>query len=97
MKKILLNKGLVAYVDDDDFEEQNQYHWRCERHGNTYYAVRDVVVNGKKTKVYMHRDILGVEDDRRVCHLNGNGLDNRKDNIRAPKLRKYLLKEDNDE
>ena len=40
MKTIPLTKGLVAIVDDDDFEHVSQFKWHATRKagGNNYYA-----------------------------------------------------------
>lgn len=75
MKKIPLTRNRVALVDDEDFEELNKHKWTSSSHG---YAKRAIF--GKT--VYMHREILGKVDGLEVDHKNGNGLDNRKENLR---------------
>ena len=74
-----------AIVDDEDFEWLNQYKWYAYKGGNTWYAARNSpVVNGKRTRIRMHRMILGLGAyDSRLCdHRNHNGLDNRRRNLR---------------
>lgn len=80
---IQLTQGQVALVDAADLPALEQYHWTAFRSRNTWYAKAHV---GDKT-IYMHRLILFGEDasteKRTVDHVNGNGLDNRRKNLRA--------------
>jgi hypothetical protein len=48
------------------------------------YARRNAQVEGKKTTVLMHREILGLVpgDGLQVDHINGNRLDNCRENLR---------------
>lgn len=85
MKKIKLSKGLFALVSDEDFERVNAYKW-CASHesrGTKHYAIRRVTVHGKRVKVRMHRFILGLShmSPLIVDHLDGDGLDNRRENL----------------
>lgn len=91
MKKIILNKGKFALVDDCDFEELNQYKWCVQKHYNTHYALRNVVENGKRTTVKMHRQILDIGDPKvSVDHKNHDGLDNRRENLRLCSTKQNL-------
>jgi len=82
MKTIKLTQGYEAIVDDNDYEWLIKYKWhiRFSGSGNIIYA--DTCFNGKTTP--MHRLILGIEDNPKLqCdHKNGNGLDNRRCNLR---------------
>jgi hypothetical protein len=81
-RTIPLTRGQVAIVDAADYEWLNQWKWYAEWGG---YAVR---THWSKTKpqfcVRMHRAILGLEsgDPRRIDHINGNRIDNRRANLR---------------
>ena len=79
MKKIELTQGKFALVDDDDFDEINQYNW-CFNKG---YAVRNVKVSGKQTTQRMHRLVTNCPDGFDVDHKNHDKLDNRKSNLRV--------------
>lgn len=85
MALIALTQGHYAIVDDEDFEKVSEFKWTAGRAGNTIYAQRRATIslNVRKT-ILMHRFILGMDrsDKRVVDHKNGNGLDNRKENIR---------------
>lgn len=81
--KIPLTQGKFALVDDEDYEFLNQWKWYyC--HG---YAVRSDWVAGRVKKVYMHRlisiDLLSFDPASRVDHIDGDGLNNTRHNLRA--------------
>lgn len=83
MKEIKLTKGHVALVDDEDFEYVNRVKWRVLPSGNIFYATRSIQINYKKKNILMHRLILRLRKNScHVDHINGNGLDNRKINLR---------------
>ncbi len=89
MKGIPLSRGMIALVDDSDFGRLAIHKWQARLAlGRIWYASRSVTVNGKKTRVSMHREILGVPsriNGIRIVtdHINGNGLDNRRSNLRS--------------
>ena len=74
VKMIPLTQGFYAYVDAEDYEELNQWRWY------TYsgYAVR--YENGKR--IYMHREIMKPPKGKVVDHINQNGFDNTRGNMR---------------
>lgn len=83
MKEIKLSQGLVAKVDNDDFEKLSKLNWYASRN-RKYYARRHQMINGKKSKVYMHREIMGVtESNIFVDHIDGDGLNNTRANLRV--------------
>lgn len=75
MKQIELTKGKAAFVDDEDYERLSQYKWHFLNAGNGYARTWN---GGKNT--YMHKMLL--QTSNYVDHINGNGLDNRKENLR---------------
>jgi HNH endonuclease/AP2 domain len=80
MKEIPLSDGSVALVDDDDYEWASQFSWSANGNG---YAVRGVHIGNRKyRKIYLHREIIGAKKGQKVDHINGNKLDNRKENLR---------------
>jgi hypothetical protein len=88
MKKIPLTQGEVALVDDKDYEPLMKFQWSVyggtREYEKTKYALRrGVRPDGGQTTVKMHRQILGLTNqDEHVDHINGNGLDNRRSNLR---------------
>ena len=73
-----LTKGRFAIVDAEDYPLLNKYKWYASKNGNTYYAVR----MHKDKRLRMHRYILDAPNNLLVDHINHNGLDNRKANLR---------------
>ena len=86
MKKIPLSRGYEAIVDDEDYEDLMQCKWHVRSDHRTHYAVRSQRISrGRFLPETMHRYILGLErgDKTQVDHINHNGLDNRRKNLRA--------------
>jgi len=87
-KKIPLNHGRVALVDDDDYAWLNKYAWYADwnPHTQSYYAMRTVRYGkrkyNKKRKIYMHREILNAQLGQQVDHKSHDTEDNRKANLR---------------
>ncbi len=94
MIRIPLTQGLEAIVDDCDarFAEVK---WHAHRaHRGTWYARRTKKAHGKKTVLYLHREILGVSGKGfgvQVDHVNGDGLDCRRANVRVVSLRENRM------
>lgn len=83
MKKIELTKGYVALVDDEDYDKLMSYgSWYASVGGRTAYASVKKQINYKRVTYKMHRIIMGVPEHLMVDHINHNGCDNRKENLR---------------
>lgn len=80
-KEIQLTQGKVALVDDEDFEWLNQWKWHAHERHNIFYAVCSSRIDGKVSKK-MHRQILNPGNDLQVDHIDGNGLNNQRINLR---------------
>lgn len=65
-------------VDDEDFEYLNQWKWTAHRIGNDWYATR----GEKKKIIYMHREILRTPKGMLTDHIDMDGLNNQKKNLR---------------
>jgi len=82
MKEIRLTKNQTAIVDDEDFERISQRPWYF-RAGYAMRSIRKPVAQGGTIDhVRMHREILGVGPKTNVIHIDGNGLNNRRSNLR---------------
>ncbi|MHC4573063.1 MAG: hypothetical protein ACYS76_02840 [Planctomycetota bacterium] len=96
---IPLTRGQFAIVDAEDYPRLSRFTWFAEGTHKNYYAVRKE--NGKSIK--MHRQITNAPDHLVVDHIDHNGLNNQKKNLRlcsfaqncrnlrstAPKTSKY--------
>lgn len=80
-RRIRLTRGKYAIVDAEDFERINKGKWHVRKDRNTYYAVGRKCPGNRKLFL-MHRVILNAPDSLWVDHINYNGLDNRKANLR---------------
>lgn len=96
MRIIKLTNGFDTMVDDEDYEFLNEFSWKYSKYkkDRTGYAVRFEYIKGtssksckygKKRRIQMHREILGLKkgDGKLTDHKNHNGLDNQKHNLRV--------------
>lgn len=82
-REIPLTRGMVAIVDAADHAELSRHRWHYNPGGHSGYAVRAEYADGVQYKVQMHRQITGAKDGELVDHINRNGLDNRRANLRV--------------
>ncbi|BAK66857.1 putative endonuclease [Sphingobium sp. SYK-6] len=87
MARTPLSRGLFAIIDDEDEHLVAGIKWHAhpvERSTGGFYAVNGR--GGAKPTLagrrYMHRLILGASASQLVDHVNGDGLDNRRANLR---------------
>jgi AP2 domain len=79
---IPLTKKEFSVVDDSDFLLVSQYKWRVSIQRGSKYAMTSFVKNGKKITLLMHRLILSVKKTDFVDHIDHNGLNNTRRNLR---------------
>lgn len=80
MKEILLTKSKVALVDNWEYERLRKHSWHASLYRNTYYALTG---NGKtQARVKMHHLVLPLLPGLEVDHIDGNGLNNQRENLR---------------
>lgn len=84
MREITLSNGGVAIIDDEDYELVAGYEWRLlSSPGKGSYAV----ASKDGETIWMHRLIAGDPSGLLIDHRDGNGLLNRRSNLR-PATRK---------
>ena len=82
MGEILLGSDIKAIVDQEDLELLSKYQWRL--HDSTVDSKKFAPIAYEKNKrIRMSRLIMGLlpTDKRSVIHLDGNSLNNKKDNL----------------
>jgi hypothetical protein len=82
MKEIKLTQDKSAQVDDSDFDYLNQWKWHTFKHCKTYYAVSHIRVDGKQKTIYMHRVIMNTPNHLQVDHIDHDGLNCQRNNMR---------------
>jgi len=81
---IQLTQGFKTIVDKKDLPKVSKYFWHVLKlkNGNTNYARTTINCPNKRQTISMHRFILNAKKGQEVDHINTNGLDNRRSNIR---------------
>lgn len=84
MREIPLTQDKFALVSDIDYEYLNQWKWCAHWTGYNWYAITNIRKDdGKRTIIRMHQMIAGrLGFPNTADHKNGNGLDNRRSNLR---------------
>jgi hypothetical protein len=79
VRLVRLSGGQWAVVDAADYELVSAFPWRAVRvTGGLVYAETRL----RGTREFMHRLIMECHPGEQVDHRNGNGLDNRRRNLR---------------
>lgn len=83
MKTIELTKGQVTQVDDADYDWLTQFTWCARWQGNRFYATTSFPDNGKTVVLSLHTLMMMPDRGEVVDHINGDSLDNRRENLRV--------------
>ena len=77
-RRIALTRGKFAIVDAEDYYQLSKFNWYAKPDGKTIYAGR----TDDRKAIIMHRVIMGAPDHLSVDHIDHNGLNNRRSNLR---------------
>lgn len=83
MKEIKLTSGDKCLVDDADFAFLNQFTWGLSVPHNIAYASTNMKVDGKVKSIRMHNLIMLPPKGMHTDHIDGNGLNNIRANLRV--------------
>ncbi len=81
-------KGIFheVLIDDEDYDKIKHFVWNAKLSGNGKFYIQHVSKGPRpiqKSKTfYLHRLIMGSPKGFDIDHINGNPLDNRKENLR---------------
>lgn len=82
-REIPLAGGFMVIVDEDDYNLVSQFTWTAKRRPHTTYAKRRIYrEDGSETTQMMHRLIMQPTVGQQVDHIDGNGLNNTRANLR---------------
>ena len=81
--KISLGWRKYALVDCEDYHKIQKYRWHRVMPARNKVSYAQTYRNGKSA--YMHRMIINAQKGYEVDHINGDGLDNRRKNLRQCK------------
>ncbi|CAN7312189.1 HNH endonuclease [Phenylobacterium sp. LjRoot164] len=77
-----LTKGYEAIIDASDASLVSDRSWYAQESRTGVYAARSQTIEGRQKCVLMHRVLLAAPDEMEVDHCDGDGLNNRRANLR---------------
>mgnify|MGYP001176436746 CR=1 FL=1 len=85
MKFLSLSRGLKAIIDDKDYGWASKFKWHVAPNGRgeNPYVTRKARLGDKWTHLKLHRELMGAKQNEVVDHINGDVLDNRRENLRV--------------
>ena len=84
MIEIPLTQGQVTIIDDEDYVLVGLHNWSVKHAANDriYYASTNIRRKNRWRGVLLHRFLMGEPLGLQIDHINGDTLDNRRNNLR---------------
>lgn len=86
MREIPLTQGKIAVVDDEDYAALSMHKWSVlkvhQANRALYYAKCQVSEGSVHRTILMHRQVMGDPGDVLIDHRDGDGLNNKRTNLR---------------
>lgn len=80
-----------AKIDSCDIDLVKPYKWHIKKSRNTSYCVSSV----DNHKLFLHRLITGYVGDKDIDHIDNDGLNNTRENLRVVEHKQNLLNQHN--
>ena len=79
-----LTQGYETIIDASDAHVVSGYKWSVSKKKGekTQYAITTKCVGGEKTSIILHRLLLNAPKNMHVDHIDSDGLNNRRNNLR---------------
>ena len=83
MQLIPLTQGLFAQVDDWNYDRLMEHKWYANKIRGNFYAKRNIVLpTGKRTSLFIHREIMNTPEGLECDHINHDTLNCLEENMR---------------
>jgi hypothetical protein len=81
---VSLTRGYEAVIDACDAELVGQFNWFAKPYPHTVYVARQSFKkDGPQKTIFLHRLLMGNPNGLEIDHVDGNGLNNVRCNLRA--------------
>jgi hypothetical protein len=80
----------IALYDAEDAHKVEPYTWHVVKGHSTFYVCRQTARPNRRS-ILLHREIAECHKDKMVDHKNGNGLDNRRENLRVCTMSENMM------
>lgn len=88
MALLRLAQGQECIIDDDVWEWASETNWYAHTFTKPYPARKE-----KRQTIFLHRLILPCPAGKQIDHINGDHLDNRRENLRIVSQSENLIKQ----
>lgn len=80
MCEIITSQNISFFVSDVDYDKVNQYKWHVKNCRTNWYICRTTGKN-RNGIMYLHRYITNCPDGKEVNHIDGDSLNNTRENL----------------